>query len=184
MGLETLVTRLRDTGRQEAGAIVAEARAERERMLAAARAEGQKLLQRREAEAREQAERRRVQDLARAELDAKKIVLAAQEGVLRDVRERVKARLAASSNPEALKKLLTKHAAEWKTGRVYANARDAPTVRGIVGGSFASTIECLGGVVLESADGTQRLDVTFDSILNDLWDDVLKEVAQTLWPRS
>src|SRR5206468_12785508 len=105
--------RTRETGRQEAGAMVAGARAERARMLAAGWAERQRLLQRREAEAREQAERRRVQGLARAELDAKKIGLAAQEAVLRDVRERVKARLAASSNPEALKKLLTKHAAEW-----------------------------------------------------------------------
>ena len=184
MGLETLVGRLRDTGRQEADAILAEARAERERWLAAGRADGQKLLERREAEAREQAERRRVQDLARAELDAKKIVLAAQEEVLREVRERAKSLLAAASNPEALKKLLAKHAADWKTGRVYANARDAPTVRAIAGDRFAGTIECIGGIVLESADGTQRLDLTFDSILNDLWDDVIKEVAHTLWPRA
>ena len=184
MGLETVLERIRDTGKQEAAAIVEEARRERERLLAEARAAGDDLRRRREAEAREQAERRRVQDLARAELDAKKIVLAAQEDVIRTVRELVKARLAASSNPEALRRILAKHAADWRSGRVHANERDAATVRGIVGGALAGTVDCSGGVVIESADGTSRLDLTYDSILADLWDDVIKEVAQTLWPRK
>ena len=183
MGLETVLDRIRDTGKEEAAAIVAEARAERERVLADVRAEGQKAGARSEAEAHDQAARRRMQDLARAELDAKKIVLAAQEEVLNLVRERARANLAASTNPEALRKLLAAHAADWRSGRVYANAKDEATVRGIVGGNFAGTITCIGGVTIESADGTSRLNLTYDSVLEDLWDDVVKEVAQTLWPR-
>ncbi len=182
MGLETVLERIRDSGRGEAAAIVAEARKERERLLGEARAEGAQLAGRREAEAREQAERRRVQDLARAELDAKKLVLGAQEDVLRAVRERVRQRLAASGDPGVLRTLLAKHAAEWRSGRVYANARDAAAVRGIVGGNFAGTVDCLGGVAIESADGSRRLDLTYDSILDDVWDDVVREVARTLWP--
>lgn len=182
MGLETVLERIRDTGKSEAEAIVAEARRERERLMEAARAEGKALHGRREAEARDQAERRRVQDLARAELDAKRLVLGAQEEALRTVRERVRQRLAASSDAEALRKLLARHAEEWRSGRVYASARDASTVRSVVGDRFAGTIESLGGVVIESADGRMRLDLTYDSILDDLWEDILKEVAQTLWP--
>lgn len=184
MGLETVLERLRDTGKLEAASIVQEGRAERERLLSEATAEGRKVSERRQREAGEQAERRRVQDLARAELDAKKLVLAAQEDVLKAVRERAKARLAAASNPKALEDLLAKHAAEWRSGRVYANAKDAGVVRGIVGGNFAGTIDSLGGVVIESADGSSRDDLTYDSILAELWDDVIKEVAQTLWPRK
>ena len=183
MGLATVLERIRDSGRGEAAAIAEEARRERERILAEARGEGERLAARREAEARGQAERRRVQDLARAELDAKKLVLGAQEDVLRAVRERVRQRLGASGEPEALRKLLARHAAEWRSGRVYANARDAAAVRGSVGGSFAGTVDCLGGIVVESADGSRRLDLTYDSILEDLWGDVVREVARTLWPR-
>jgi V/A-type H+-transporting ATPase subunit E len=183
MGLETVLTRIRESGQAEASVIVAEGRTERERILAETRAEGVKLRARREAEARTQAERRRVQDLARAELDAKKIVLAAQEEVLLAVRERAKARLAAASGPEALRRLLAKHADEWRAGRVYASAGDAAAVRSVVGGSFAGAIDCVGGVAIESADGTRRLDLTYDSILEDLWGDVVREVARTLWPR-
>lgn len=182
MGLETVLERIRDTGKAEAASIVEGARAERKRLLAEARSEGEKLTAHREAEARDQAKRRRVQDLARAELDAKKLGLAAQEEVLNAVRERVRARLAATPNPSALRQLLTKNAAEWKSGRVYANARDASVVRAVVGANFAGTIDCLGGIVIESVDGASRLDVTYDSVLKDLWQDVVKEVARTLWP--
>jgi len=184
MGLETVLERIRDTGKSEASSIVGEARQERERILAEARTEAAKHLARREAEAAEQAKRRRVQDLARAELDAKKIVLAAQEAVLKEVRERGRQRLAGLSTPEALRKTLAKNAAEWRSGRVYCNEKDASAVRAIVGGNFGGTIPCLGGVVIESADGTRRLDLTSDSILEDLWDDVVKEVAETLWPKK
>src|SRR6266571_992575 len=49
-------------------------------------------------------------------------------------------------------------------------------------GAFAGTIECAGGVVIESADGTRRIDLRYESILRDVWDDAVKEVADTLWP--
>jgi len=183
MGLETVLDRIRDTGKAEAEAIAEEGRRERERLLAEARAEGEALIARREAEAHEQAARRRVQDLARAELDARKLGLAAQEEVLNAVRAKVRERLAANPNPQALRKLLVRHAAEWKAGRVYCNARDAPDVRASVGSNFGGTIECIGGIAIESGDGSSRLDLTYDSLLNDLWGNVIKEVASRLWPR-
>jgi V/A-type H+-transporting ATPase subunit E len=184
MGLETVLERIRGTGKVEADAIVEEGRHERQRVLGETRTEGEALATRREAEAREQASRRRVQDLARAELDARKLGLAAQEEVLNAVRAKVRERLAANPNPQALRKLLVRHAAEWKSGRVYCNARDAPDVRASVGGSFGGTIDCLGGLVIESGDGSSRLDLTHDSALSDLWGNAIKEVADRLWPHS
>lgn len=184
MGLETVLERIRANGRSEAAAIVAKAREERERTLAEGREEGERLRIKLEAEAVEQTARRRVQDLARAELDARKSVLAAQEGVLSTVRSKARERLAAEPNPQTLRKLLTRYATDWKAGRVSANARDAPEVRGMVGGNFGGTIDALGGIVIESSDGRTRLDLTYDSLLQDLWNDVIKEVAGTLWPRS
>lgn len=183
MGLETVLERIRDTGRAEAAEILAEGRRERERMLLATQAEGAKLRARREEEARTQAERVRVQDLARAELDAKKTILAAKDEVLRAVRERVLARLASNPSPGTLRRLLAKHASEWRSGRVYGNARDAALIREVVGGTYAGMIDCVGGVVIESVDGTRRLDLRYEGILDDVWEDAVREVAEALWPR-
>lgn len=184
MGLETVLERIRDTGKSEAEEIIDAGRKERDRLLSDARADGKTHRGRREQEAREQIGRRRVQELARAELDARKIVLAAQEEVLNGVKSNVRDRLSASPNPEALRKLLVRHAVDWKAGRVYCNARDAAVVRASVGSNFGGTIDSIGGIVIESADGSTRLDLTYDTLLNDLWDETIKEVATTLWPRK
>ena len=86
-------------------------------------------------------------------------------------------------NEELLRRLLDANQDEWRSGgKVYSNPRDEPVVRKIVGSAFAGTIDCAGGIVIESGDGTRRVDLRYDSILRDVWDDAVKEVAQTLWP--
>jgi len=184
MGLEAVLDRIRDSGKEEADAIVQQGRDERERLLDEVRKEGERLRGQREEEARLQADRRRIQDLARAELDARKIVLAGQEEVLNAARARAQRLIAETSRADSLRRMLERHAAEWRVGRVYANERDADLVRSIAGGNFGGAVDCLGGIVIESRDGTTRLDLTYDSILRDLWPNIVKEVAQKLWPPS
>src|SRR5438445_89241 len=81
-----------------------------------------------------------------------------------------------------LRSRLEANRSEWQGGRVFCNAKDAEVVRSIVGANFGGTIECVGGVVIESNDGTRRTDLRFETILSDIWRDSIKEVADALWP--
>src|SRR5207253_2336022 len=81
-----------------------------------------------------------------------------------------------------LRTLLQSHAEEWRNGKVYCNAHDADPARSIVGKNFGGTIECVGGVVIDNAEGTRRLDLRFETILADIWRDSIKEVAEILSP--
>jgi len=183
VSLETVVEAILKDGEAEAQAILSEARAERERMLGEARSEGAKLMAEAEERGRAAAERRRVQALARAELEARKIVLAQQREALDRVYRGTLERLGSlPDHAEFLRGVLKANEAEWRGGKVYANARDEPVVRKIAGSAFAGTIDCAGGVVIESADGSRRIDLRYESILRDVWDDAVKEVADTLWP--
>ncbi len=184
MSLETFVQAIHAKGRAETDEIIARARAERERMLSEIRAEGGKLLHEAEQRAHEAAERKRVQDLARAELAARKTVLAAQKEALDEVYRRALARLATlRENQDFLRTLLKANEAEWRSGgRVYSHAKDEMFVKGLVGKAFAGTIDCAGGLVIENADGTRRVDLRYESILRDVWDDSVREVAEILWP--
>lgn len=183
MGLEQVIEDVLTQGRSEAEEIRRATMAERERILADARAQGAKLLAQREEQAREAAERARIQTLARAELESKKVVLSAQKELLDQVYAAVLERLPRLGESEdLLRSLLKSHAGEWKDGKVYSNARDADTVRSIVGARFAGTIECVGGVVIESADESRRTDLRFETLLADVWRDSIKEVAEVLWP--
>ncbi len=184
MGLESVVQEVLDRGRAEADEIRRAAAMERERMLQEARAEGAKLLGVREQEARQAAERARVQELARAELEGKKIVLAAQKELLDRVYQNVLGKLVGLTESAAiLRSLLEANRDEWQEGRVFSNAKDAEVVRSLVGPSFGGSIECIGGVVIESKDGTRKTDLRFETLLADVWRDSIKEVAQALWPR-
>jgi len=184
MSLDTVVEAIRERGRTEAEEILAEARAERERALAATRAEGAKAIAEAESRAREDAKRKGIQEIARAELEARKIVLAAQKETLDEVHRRTLIRLGSlEENLALLRALLEANEAEWRPGgRVSSNAKDEALVRRIVGDRYAGRIDCAGGVIIESADGTRRVDLRYETILRSVWDDSVKEVAEILWP--
>jgi len=183
MGLESVIEEVLARGKGEADDIRTAAHTERERMLQGVREEGEKLKRAREEAARRDAERNRVQVLARAELESKKMVLAAQKDVLDEVFRTASERLGTMADGAALlRKLLERERSDWQGGRVFSNAKDAPIVKPIVGANFAGTTESVGGIVVESADGTMRVDLRFESILSDVWSDAIREVADTLWP--
>ena len=184
MGLESVVEDVLGRGRSEVEEIRHAALAERDRILQNARAEGAKLLEIREQEARQAAGRLRVQALARAELEGKKIVLSAEKELLDEVYTKVLEKLAVLEDGAAiLQSLLKANAGDWRTGKVYCNEKDANAVRAVVGTSFGGTIDCVGGIVIESGDGTHRIDLRYETLLADLWRDSIREVAEVLWPR-
>ncbi len=184
MALDTVIQAIQAKGKAEVDEILAQARAERERTLSEVRAEAQNSLADAEERAKQAAERKRVQELARAELEARKTVLAAQKDTLDEVYQHALARLASlKENPEFLRALLKANESEWKAGgKVYSNARDEAVVKGLVGRSYAGHIDASGGLVIESADGTRRVDLRYESILRDVWNDSVREVAEVLWP--
>lgn len=183
MGLEQVVDEILARGRAEAEEIRSRGRAERERMLQDGRADGARLHSQREQEAREAVERRRVQDLARAELESKKTVLAAQKEVLDAVYAMVLGRLESLADRASIvRALLAANESDWREGTVYASTRDEPAVKEAVGSHFAGPIDCVGGVIIESSDGTRRTDLRFETLLADVWRDSIREVAEVLWP--
>jgi V/A-type H+-transporting ATPase subunit E len=183
MELETVVQDLLSRGQAEAAEVRRAAEAERERILREARAEGERIVSLRNQEAKETAERLRIQGIARAELESRKVVLSARKELLDEVYRTALERL--GNHPESrdwLRTLLDRHASAWRQGKVSCNARDAEIVRPIVGENFGSTIDCVGGVVIDSADGSRRTDLRFETLLAEVWRDSIKEVAEVLWP--
>jgi len=184
-GLEAVVQEVLDEGKREAAAILEAARKEREALLSKARAGVAVLVREREAEAAGAVERRRVQEIARAELEAKRAVLNGQKALLDEVYQGALQALPTLAGRDALTEtLLRKTSADWRAGRVFCAAADERAVRAATGGSFAGTIDCAGGIVIETADGRRRLDLRFETRLQDVWQDMVREVAQTLWPKG
>ena len=64
----------------------------------------------------------------------------------------------------------------------YAFAPPEAVVQGLVGKAYAGHVDATGGLVIESADGCRRVDLRYESILRDVWNDSVREVAEILWP--
>jgi V/A-type H+-transporting ATPase subunit E len=182
MGLDQVITEVRRDGETRAQATLKAARQEADAILAAARAQAQALEKARLEAAAREAEQARAQALSRAESEARKAVLTAEADLREDLRRRVVAHFAAlpAKAREAHLKALVKTAqAVIPSGKAWGADRDAAALKTAAGKAYAvaGSLPIAGGLVVESEDGRTRLDLSYETLLDGLWRDVLKSEA-------
>jgi V/A-type H+-transporting ATPase subunit E len=191
MSLETVVEDIREEARARREEILAETDAEAEEIVAEAEADAEEIVAEAEADVEDEIAREREQRLSSAKLEAKQERLEARREALSDVRDRVEESVAAidgEEREELTAALLDATREEFEGGdtvRVYARADDEELVRDLLeeydGYEFAGERECLGGVIVESDASRLRVDNTFDSVLDDVWEENLRDVSALLF---
>jgi V/A-type H+-transporting ATPase subunit E len=190
MSLDTVVEDIRDEARARAEKIRAEADSEAEEILAEAKTDAEEIRDEREAEIEREINQKREQNLSSAKLEAKQSRLEAKRDILQDVRADVEAAIAdlEDGREELTRTLLDDAAAEFEDGadvQVYGRADDQDLLESILeeygGFEYAGEYECLGGVVAESTGSRVRVKNTFDSILEEVWEDNLREISERLF---
>jgi V/A-type H+-transporting ATPase subunit E len=192
MSLETVVEDIREEAREEAATIRNEGEARAEEIVSEAEADAEAIREEAREEAERQIEREREQAVSSATLEAKQDRLEARRDALQDVRAAVEERIAEMDGErrEALTRALLADAAREFEGddavSVSCRAADEALVGDLVaafgGFGVAGEVDCLGGVVVESESSRVRVDNTFDSVLDDVWEDSLKDVSDRLFP--
>ncbi|GGJ02445.1 ATP synthase subunit E [Halobellus salinus] len=191
MSLDNVVSDIRDEANARAEEIRQEGERRAEEIVEAAETDAEALLDAREEAVERQIEQEREQAVSGAKLQAKQERLEARRDVLEDVRERAEAELRDLSGEtrEALTRALLDGAAEEFDGEeavaVYGRDDDAELLESLVadydGVEYGGEHDCLGGVVVDSTDSRVRVNNTFDSILDDVWEDSLKDVSGILF---
>lgn len=206
MSLETVVEDIRDEARERAKEIREDADERADEIIAEAEADADEIVAEAEAEAEREVEREREQKLSSAKLEAKQMRLEARRDALEDVRETVESRIAAidgDEREELTRALLDAAADEFDADsegqgpsgnrtqsddsdvRVYGRGDDEALISDILddydGFEYAGERDCLGGVVVESDASRVRVNNTFDSVLEDVWEDNLKELSARLF---
>lgn len=190
MSLDTVVDDIREQARARADEIRAEADSEADAIIAEAESDADEIREEILAEADRKIEQEREQRLSSANLEAKQERLEARREVLESVRSDIEAEIAGlegEEREELTRALLEAAVAEFEdTGAVTirGSADDEALLESLAdefdveyGGEF----ECLGGVVAESTESRVRIKNTFDSILDDVWEDNLKDVSDRLF---
>jgi len=191
MSLETVAEDIREQARARADEIREEAEAEAEGIREEAEAEAEGIREEAEAEAEREIAQEREQALSSAKLEAKQARLEARREILQSVREEVEAEIASlegETRRELTASLLAAAAAEFDDGEdvsVYGRPDDRELIEDLLaeydGFEYAGERDCLGGVIVESEASRVRVKNTFDSILEDVWEDNLREISSRLF---
>jgi V/A-type H+-transporting ATPase subunit E len=192
MSLDTVVEDIRDEARARADEIREEGEERAEEIVAEAEADAEEIVAERERAVERQIAQEREQALSAAKLEAKQERLEARRDALQTVRERVEEELASLSGDkreELTRALIDAATEEFDEGSdvvVRGRAADEALLEEIVddyeGYSVGDEpVDCLGGVVVESATSRVQVDNTFDSLLDTVWEDNLKDVSGILF---
>ncbi len=191
MSLDTVVEDIREEARERAEEIREEGRERAEEIREEAEADAADIVAEAEQEVERTVEREREQTLSSAKLEAKQERLEARREVLQQVRADVEAALAdveGDRRRELTAALLEDAASEYpdaETVEVSGRADDADLLAELVadydGWTHAGEYDCLGGVVVEAEGSRIRVNNTFDSVLEDVWEDNLRDVSTRLF---
>lgn len=191
MSLDTVVEDIRDDARARADDIRAEGERRADEIVSEAEADAEEIIEKAEQDAQQEIEREREQRLSSAKLEAKQARLEARREALQEVREQAEDAVAAidgDEREELTRTLLDAAATEFEdaaTVDVYGRDGDADLLESILEDyddfELAGETECLGGVVVEAEGSRVRVNNTFDSVLEDVWEDNLKKISEELF---
>jgi V/A-type H+/Na+-transporting ATPase subunit E len=171
MGLEQVIAEVRRDGEARAKAVIDEANAEAERILA--------IRKERQAQADRDATHARAQILSGAEFAARKTVLQEENTLRAALRENLLAHFAglpAKTREKHLTALLRQAKNTVPAGKVWGAEKDKAALQK-TGYTFAGAAPIAGGIIVESEDGSIRLDLSYETLLADMWRDVLRSEA-------
>lgn len=190
MSLDTVVEDIREEARERAEEIRDDADAEAADIIEEAEADAKDIREEAREEAERQIKQEREQARSSAKLEAKQKRLEARRDMLGQVYDEVEAQLAdlESDRREELTRALLDAALEEfndETLEVYGRSDDEDLLTEILADyencTYAGDVDCLGGVVVEGTTSNVRVNNTFDSTLETVWESNLQSISQNLF---
>lgn len=184
MGLEKVIDDILKRGEAKAAEIVKAGETERDNQISHAKKELEENRVKAEARTKTMIAQMEQQEVSAAELESKRAILEAQRRVMDDLRSQVLgelSKLPAEKRKRIYTKLISKAKKELAECYVYSNDQDKSLLQLPSGISRAGSIETSGGLVFESKDRRVRLDFRFETILEDMWNEKMKEIYSKLF---
>ena len=186
MGLNDLSREILDKAQGEAKRIGAGADSKAAEALSRAEGEKKKLLVQVKGEVNTMAESEKGERIAAARLNAKKLISEAQEEVVAKVIEQVQDELESMRRKKQYQDFLAKairSALKEIPGDaiVQVNKDDLPTVKSMRGITVGAPIDCSGGAIISSKDGSVRVNATFESLIEEKKDEIRRQVFKELF---
>jgi len=184
MALDKVVGDIMESARKDADQIIQAAENERDSVIREARLKGEGAQKQREKQLEEAIKRLRQQEVSSAELEAKRIVLNAKKEMLDVVfQDTLKhlSRLSDSDKSRLYSRILSEATKVIPNPKVSCPRGDAKFLTVVVGLGSVQETDMEPGLILESSDGMVRLDYSFRTLLEGIWEKELKNVSNVLF---
>jgi V/A-type H+-transporting ATPase subunit E len=191
MELEAVASDIREKAKRDAAAIQEETGKESERILSGAQERAAEIRLAAEDEVKRQASRIIDLEVSSSNLAVKRMLLNTQKDLLDQVyRATLDAigRHPESFRRDSLQKLLSRAKREIQEGAVFCSPADAQALKellsadpGFKGFRFGGTVDIPGGIIIESGNGQLKLDYSYRTFLDRVWEAGLKDASDTLF---
>ncbi len=181
MALEQVIGDVRRDGDRRAQKLLDDAKTDADSIIAAAKDKAKAYEQQRMAAAEKDVAQLQAQILSSAEFEARKTVLTAESELRGELRQAILdgfANLDDATRKKHFDALLQRAQAIIAKGTVHAAKADAKLVDGQNVYSKGDPVDIIGGIIVESASGENRLDLSYETLLDGLWRDILKQEAE------
>ena len=98
----------------------------------------------------------------------------------KNIRVETKKKIIKKGFSKHIKKLLEKANDELKIGTIYCNKKDLSLLKG----RKTKTVEIIGGIMAESADGELRVDYSYETLLKQIKESLMPELNQILFDKK
>jgi len=181
MALDAVVEDIRATSKGEVDKINAEIEQEVARIRDEARERAAEIKSRKEAEADSAVEALERREISSAHLENKRGELTLHKELLEQTNLKLIesiAKLSDKDNEALIKKLLEPY--DLTEMRVFSNKKDESLVSSLAP-NYGGNITTVGGVVVESNDGSMKYDHTYETLANELFSGSMKEISKVLF---
>lgn len=184
MGLERVIDEIVSIGEEKRRAIISEGEKERKRIVAASREEAESGAKAIETDTERRISLMRQQALSSAELEAKKRILREQNEKLSSVRQEVLRDLSSRSSAELrpmLEKLVKIATKGLSGGVIHCRKQDEAVIAPPSKFKKQPDLKTSGGLIAESEDGSYRIDLTFEALIEDVWNRNVRQIYEILF---
>jgi len=181
MALDAVVEDILASSKSKVAEIQAEGDKEAARILGEARDRAAEMKSRKETEVGNAVEALDRREISSAHLDLKRSELNVHKDLLEKSRQGLFdkiAKLPKKENEAIIKTLLADY--NLKDMKVFSNKRDEAFVSSLAP-NYGGNLDILGGVVVESMDGSLRYDLAYETLAREVFNNHMKEVSKVLF---
>ncbi len=185
MSLEEVAKSVVDKGKRESEEILDEGKKEVQQILAQADHRIKEEMNDQIRLANKEVKKVKARELSAIEMKMLRQKLHSQKEIFDTVKQKAFDSLVNASPQDkdaVLGKLIVKASQVIDSGFIFSNAKDSEVVKQKGARyQYAGTLNCAGGIIVENKDRSIRLDLTYESLFEDVWQDNLLEVAEILF---